>query len=396
MWLFQKNLDDIDEDDLNQLIAEQTVESVHLDFKQVPPGTTDPEKEEFRLDVCSMANGSGGLIIYGAAESGGGFITSLTGIPNAEVEDTTLRMTQVLRAGIEPNLIGVKLHPVKLSNGNSLIALKVLRSFNMPHRVVKSRRFVIRHGAGKIDMSIEEIRAAVLFSSSYTDKINEWINERIKSALIKNPLDGSLYIDAKRLMIFVVPLSSLDDGNSLDVEAIAMQVPYFQPIGSSENTGRFVAEGFLTHRGTFGDNGQLLDYAKVYRSGRIEAIDQNQIEERTEFTQVGLEKTIIKAVKGYLLGLKALDVPPPIFIKVVLNGVSGYSFSSEALAWETGSNGEKILENHLPLPAVWVREWSEADDIPILLKSVFDALWNSAGWKGSPNYQNGIYKPLQK
>lgn len=341
MWLFQKNVTDISEDDINLLIANKTLESVHLDFKQESPGPADKDKEEFRLDVCSMANGGGGLILYGVEESGG-VITNLIGIPSGEVESTTIRMTQILRTGIEPNLLGVKIEPIKLTNGTCLIALKILRSFSMPHRTVDSRRFVIRHGAGKNQMSIEEIRAAFLFSSSYLETINRWVEEKVDAAMRATP-NGVFQPLSKRLMIFVVPLSSLDEGNLLDAESIAERSSDFQPIGSSSSSGRYVAEGYMTHRGTFSPVGQVLDFAKVYRNGRIEAIDQNQIEGRTEFSHIGFERTIIKAIKGYLQGLKALDVAPPIVIKVVLNGVSGYCFTPDSKTWVSDMDVQRIL-----------------------------------------------------
>lgn len=391
MWLFQKNLADIDANDINQLVVEQTLESVHLDYKKIPPGTSDPEKEEFRLDVSSMANGSGGMIIYGVAETGGA-ISSLVGIPNSEIEATTNRMLQVLRTGIEPGLLGVKIHPIKMGDGNSLIALKVLRSFNMPHRVIKSSRFVVRHGAGKIDMSMEEIRAAFLFSSNYLERINNWIDKRVENALTISPLQDVQGISPRRLMIFIVPVSSLDDGNILDVENIAKFENYFQPIGSRASEGRYVAEGFLTHRGTFGTTGELLDYAKVYRNGRIEAVDENRVLDQTTFGEREIETPIINSVNGFLLGLKALDVSPPILIKVVLNGLSGCTFSLSSRFFRSKSEVKEILDEYLPLPPVWLREWSDATDVPKLLKPAFDALWNSAGFPGSPNYENGIYK----
>jgi predicted HTH transcriptional regulator len=71
MFMFSKPLDEIIEADLQRRIDDHVEENRQLEYKRALPGTSDADKKEFVRDVVSFANGAGGHIIFGIAESNG-------------------------------------------------------------------------------------------------------------------------------------------------------------------------------------------------------------------------------------------------------------------------------------------------------------------------------------
>ena len=66
--MIPKNIDQITEKDLQDLIDNSVVERKTLEYKQSLPGNSDSEKKEFLNDISSFANTSGGDLIYGIIE----------------------------------------------------------------------------------------------------------------------------------------------------------------------------------------------------------------------------------------------------------------------------------------------------------------------------------------
>jgi predicted HTH transcriptional regulator len=57
--------------DLQSLITDKVRENRQLDYKDEQPAhprANDDKKSDFAVDVSALANGSGGLLVYGVAE----------------------------------------------------------------------------------------------------------------------------------------------------------------------------------------------------------------------------------------------------------------------------------------------------------------------------------------
>ena len=67
--MIHKNLNEITQHDLEDLITNQTLERKTLEYKRSIPSNSDSEKKEFLADVSSFANASGGDLIYGISQS---------------------------------------------------------------------------------------------------------------------------------------------------------------------------------------------------------------------------------------------------------------------------------------------------------------------------------------
>ena len=66
--MITKNVNEITEDYLQELIDNSVSENKTLEYKLSLPVNSDDDKKEFLADVSSFSNASGGVLIYGISE----------------------------------------------------------------------------------------------------------------------------------------------------------------------------------------------------------------------------------------------------------------------------------------------------------------------------------------
>lgn len=115
-----ERLEELDEAKLQKLCDERCPESGTLDFKRDIPGTSDKDKHEFLKDVCALANAEGGDLVYGIDEDRG-VAKDIVPITSEMADSAKRRLGQVLDAGLEPRLLGIGFHEIKVTNGYVLI-----------------------------------------------------------------------------------------------------------------------------------------------------------------------------------------------------------------------------------------------------------------------------------
>jgi hypothetical protein len=130
--MIPKPLTAIDAADIDALLANQVPERRTIDYKQALPGGSDSEKKEFLADVSSMANTSGGDLLYGVAEAAG-VPTAVPGIQTANVDAEIARLNSIILAGLAPRVR----HDVRaFAHGTATVpVLRVEESWVRPHRV---------------------------------------------------------------------------------------------------------------------------------------------------------------------------------------------------------------------------------------------------------------------
>jgi hypothetical protein len=126
--IFNKELDQISETDLRELIDNNVEESLILDYKRELTSS-----KEIAKDVSSMANAKGGFLIYGIGEDESRRATKLVGI---ESKATKEKVENIVLSTIQPRL-DVDIHPVNLTTDPSKIALvlRIPESSRAPHMV---------------------------------------------------------------------------------------------------------------------------------------------------------------------------------------------------------------------------------------------------------------------
>jgi predicted HTH transcriptional regulator len=124
MSLRNKSLDLVQEVDLQVLVDNKVREIKTVEYKQGLPGNSDGEKREFLYDISSLANASGGDLIYGMKEIDG-VAAEVSGLQISNVDGEILRLEGIICTGIEPRIPGLVIHPVPLRNKGVAIVIRV-------------------------------------------------------------------------------------------------------------------------------------------------------------------------------------------------------------------------------------------------------------------------------
>lgn len=174
-------------------------ESQRLEFKQSPPDSwSDSERAELRKDAVAMANGGGGIIIYGLSENEQGRACSIC--PLADATSLKSRIESILISNIEPPFrkIGIRILDVK---GDDVILLKVDAPDSPPNCVCNgewNRRYPIRQGRDTRPMSHGEIRDALL-SDRMLREVSR-IAQLVESGNFTNSIDPTSELTSRQLL----------------------------------------------------------------------------------------------------------------------------------------------------------------------------------------------------
>jgi hypothetical protein len=366
------DFDNLSEADLAELVTMQVPEGLRLDYKCTRYGNTDADKREALKDISAFANAVGGHLILGIEEQNG-LPTIMPGIANVNPDAEVLRLEQLMRTGIEPRIQGVRIRAIPLTNQAFCFVLRIPQSWYPPHRVSahNSNRFWIRNSNGAHEASIEELRTLFTLASTAFDRVRQFRQERltaIREGRGSHPLQGD-----GRLILHIVPLAAVSSLWQVDLDTVYRNSQEFRLIGTLGSAPRFNFDGFVN---TYGD--AQTGYTQIFRNGILEATKSSLLRDRAGrklIPGLALERHIFDAFPGYLHGLRAIGVPPPLIVMFTLEGVNGavYAVSQD--------DPERILDRSLLcLPECVINEYATDIEYHRAVKPAFDALWNAAGF----------------
>lgn len=388
--LDRKQFPDVNEEDLQSLIANGEVEGKKIDFKEILPSMTDSAKKKFLIDICAFANASGGHIIFGMVEKGGKAI-ELPGIKIDDPEKEILRLEQIIQGGIAPRIPGLQSRAIKLKNGNFAFVIRIPYSWASPHMITfdGSSKFYSRSSSGNYQLDVQEIRSAFQTANTLSNDIRNFRLNRLGKVIADEtpiPLNGKT-----RIILHLIPINAFNNQAIIDVPEIAKDYQnlcnfYFLVQGMRINL-----DGVVTY--SQNRNDVYLSYTQLFKNGIIEAVDCEFLNpsdgRKPEISGIGFEETLIKAC-GKLVGFqKKIGVEPPILVYLSMMGVKGYQMSLDGnefqlrhYPWSRTIDRETLL-----FPEVII-ESSEDVDFSKVLHPVFDALWNAAGFPKSLDYDD--------
>lgn len=261
-------LDQLDESLLQILCDDKCPESQTLDFKRELPGNSDKEKHELCKDVAALANTDGGDLVYGIEEKAGaaGAIYPIA----AESPDAALRrIAQVIDAGIEPRIQGIKMRHVNVKGGYSVV-IRVPTSFDGPHciRTNNSRRFVMRNGTSITDMSFDQLRGAFDRTATLAERARRFIAERLQ--LVADSKTTAPLLSGPHWVVHFVPVAGLAGRKAVDLRNIYAQT-FTEFLGEDWGGGSrtFNFDGLLIHPGGRTEEGYYA-YNHIFRTGALE------------------------------------------------------------------------------------------------------------------------------
>jgi hypothetical protein len=385
--MIPKPLAAIDAADIDSLIANQVAERRTIDYKQALPGGSDSDKKEFLADVSSMANTSGGDLLYGVAEAGG-VPTAIPGIQATNVDAEIARLNSIILAGLAPRVR----HDVRaVAHGAAtVLVLRVEESWVRPHRVVFGGhdKFYGRNSNGKYPLDVVELRQAFLTSTTAAQQVRAFREGRLLEIYAgRTPIPTQ---PGGKLVMHLVPLESFTSPRHLDVLRFDREPGELPPMVSTSGwNSRITFEGVLTSPAARLEG--AVSYVHLYRNGVIEAVDAYILNvrhnERRSIPSVLFEERILQYVRRYLDVQQGMGVAPPVYVLLSLLGVKGCEMAvSDYLL----GRGEPIDREVLQLPETVITNLSE--QVGPMVKGVIDLVWNACGWAGSPNFNgDGVW-----
>lgn len=330
MALLHIPLAQIGEPELQRLIDAKVAEARDIEYKQATYGQADADHAEWLADVSSFANTAGGDLIIGMKATAGA-PTALTPL-HIDLDREILRLEQIAQCNLQPRIAHLDLKAVPIAAGGQVLLVRVPRSFNPPHRIVRvgkgQHRFWARSSAGKYEPNVEELRALFTLAPHLTERIRDFRVERL--ARITARATPVRLIDQACLTLHVVPFSSFNPGTLLPLGAVVKNPHPFAPMGSSAAQNRFVNfDGTLMTSNADPNPATQRAYTQLYRTGRIEAVASSITSggppggTPARLTSLEVERLVVVSLVRYLEALQRLGVGPPYAVMVSLIGMRG-------------------------------------------------------------------------
>lgn len=385
--ILDKPIADLTEDDLQALVAggETYREKKVREYKATWPGGSDDDKREFLADVSSFANTAGGDILYGI-EAKDGVPTKLVGVELSSVDAEIQFAHQLFESCMSPRIPRIDIEPILLPSlpGRHVIIIRIPYSWASPHmvRVKKNTRFHARNSNGKYDMDVGEIRSAFLRSESLAERMRNFRLDRLaKIAAGETPVGLPT---GPKFVLHLLPFSAFDLGiGSVIGRLTDQQIWDIQPVYSLRSTSRYNFDGLVT----IGVRKQGPDaYVQLFQHGGFEVVETTLFSEwngRLHIPSTIFEEKLIERLPHYLSYEHLLQVDPPFILLVSLLGVKGYTLSVPS-TYSSATPHEPIDRDTLLIPDILIDAFEI--DAATVLRPVFNAVWNAAGWPHCFNY----------
>lgn len=272
MPIERTNIEGIIEQDLKGLIEAGRPESLAIEYKSKPYDKRDPKnKIEPLKDMSAFANADGGYLIIGIKEQGG-VAKAICPISNTDIEELKNRLESMLLNGIVPTILGIRMHPVSLTGGGSVLVIRIPKSWNAPHRIEadNKKQFWIRDSKGAHEASVEELKNLFTFSAETVERIKNFRLDRI--ALATEHKGPSLLKSNGRMLLHLIPVAAFSRSQEIDIHkahemdlaATHRSQPLFAPLGWYGSRPGYNLDGMINLGGP-----DKTGYTQIFRNGAL-------------------------------------------------------------------------------------------------------------------------------
>ncbi|RQZ64047.1 ATP-binding protein [Burkholderia sp. Bp9004] len=336
-------------------------------------------------DVTVFANAGGGDIVYGMDEDADAQASSLTPQVLASVDEEVRRLQDFLLNLAEPRLPGTQVQAVAVTVGSirgHVIVIRIPESWAGPHRVKTNQHFFVRDGLRNRQLDMPEIRTLFFRTESRAQRIRDFRSDRLSKVLtgeVPYKLTASTV-----LVLHIVPLQAalgVVDINPVQYLGLRRQIPVAASpsgaVASLVNLDGAAGTRNLLENGTNG-------YTLLFRNGFIETtwvLSSNSPVDRavlpggtyedyiTQFVTAARKELTHWGLDGHAIAMLSI-----LNAKDVTLGIQrGYAEPERG----------KFDRDVLVIPDL---ELPGTSDLRVELKPLFDLIWQSAGFEGSPHY----------
>jgi hypothetical protein len=383
-----ENLLAITQAHIEQLVADQTREGPHLDFKRdLPTAWNDASKHEFLADATAFANSGGGDLVFGVEEDGQAQASAVVPQAIANADQEIRRLQDFLLNLAEPRLPGVKVQAVQVlvaGIDGYVIVVRIPQSWAGPHRVKTNQHFFIRDGLRKRQIDVPELRSLFLRTENQARRVNDFRTERL-SKILSGDAPHRL-VDGPVLVVHLVPTQAALGLVQVD------PVPYTNQrglpvIGTAGGMARINLDGALVARSET-PQGETHGYSQFFRNGFFEStlvLTSRKDGGRALLPSLSYEQFLIALLGNFRGELDRLGINYECAVMLSLLRADEVQLGVRSL-WGFDDPYQTLFDRKtIVLPDVVAR--SDAT-IEQAMKPVFDLMWQAAGFVGSRNYNS--------
>lgn len=374
----QKPASLIIEADLLALVDTKVSEGKDIDYKLLLPGKADGDRREYLYDISSFANTLGGYLVFGMEESEG-TASALHGLPNINPDDEIRRLEEMARDGIRPPIPGIQTAAVRTAGGLTAIVMHIPKSWNPPHQVTyqKSFRFYARDTNGKYQLDVDELRRVFAQSEGIAERMQQFRINRI-SKIMADDIPPELVVGG-RMVVHVLPLSAFGGGATVELRSLGNDPRALVNLIGGFSHSRFNADGFVAW--------SELGYVQLFRNGCAEIVtifsNPHAQQNATRYLpSVAFERRIFGQIEHGKKLLQSLSVGCPIAVTVSFAGIKGWRMG---VSPEYATSALDVFDRDPLLIGETLIDNFETPTVGEV-RPLIDAIWNAAGWPGSPHY----------
>lgn len=376
---------------LRELVTESAAETETLEFKYELPRTKEhAEKAEFAKDIVAMANGDGGVILYGVGESKG-CASSIMPVKSETADAAQRRLEQVLQGAVEPKELRVKFESIPYEDGYVLAAI-VPKSYSGPHRVIADNKshFYVRSNAHVKPLSYNELKTAFIGQGRASDEFRKWRSDRlaaIKDGRGARPMPRGLAL----AVVHVCPLESFERTINIDPTQFRAEPRKLMHGTHTPNTYCFNLDGIVAYYQSNDIGSQA--YGQFFRSGRLEQVavaGELRQDGRNHFTA----KYVVYHVRNslqYITDLfRDMGFGGPLVYSLAILKLEGFGIPT---IWSDMYSADR---SELVLPEIVIDE--SVENVDELARPLLDMLWQCFGQASCPYFDpdTGAYRDARQ
>ncbi|GAB4284430.1 MAG: hypothetical protein Kow0067_06300 [Coriobacteriia bacterium] len=373
---------------LRELLHAKEKEGLRHEWKEGLP----TDRTEFLADVTSLANGTGGLLVYCAQEerTGGektGRLERLLPQDPVAVAHAQETCENWLADNVEPRIGSVRIHRLDASglanDDGEVLVIEVGVSWTRPHMVSRGKgRWSMygRNSYGKRPLDPHEIRAAFLGAASIPDRITALRNELIADIQSRRiPI-----AEKEAIALQLAPLGWWEGARTIDYAGI-VGLGRLRTLTAERAKERLNIDGAFVWQEGGGSQPGYAGYAQYHQSGHVDFVDTEPIgpppsasPEKSclaaELLRISLADTL--ASHGALLD--AAGIAEPVVVMLSLINVEG-----GLLAMDRRYAKHPFDRPVIEIPHVVVDNLSPRT-IDRVIVDIMDSIARAAGLKKSP------------
>ena len=377
---------------LAQVCEEQWPETQTLEFKAILPHNDEDARQEFRKDVCALANADGGDLVFGISEKVGR-ANAILAINCVNADATNRRLQQILESKVEPRIHGIQFHACPIATGGFVLVLRIPSSYEGPHRFgpIAQHRFPIRNDTSTTDMTYDQLRNTFGRESTLLEKAAQFRARRV-SRIASGQTPRKLAAGVI-MAVHIVPMCGLAGRANVDVAGIAASFDMLRFETDSSWKRNANLDGVVMY--PYDDPNGEDCYSQIFRNGCFEIVKNVKYDPHPGTGPawvIGewIGEHLKSGFQAYLTAAPKMEIQGPIVLSLSLIGTAGTTLTLSSRS----STNRPIVEDQLDIPEVLIDGTSQDLDLDKITRPIMDVLYQCYGRNNCNFYDaNGKWTP---